>query len=337
MPDLANIQQNSRINTAIVEAITDGIIVLDHQMKIQHVNNYALNLLELKNELMLGIPIIQIIPELDGLFDKKILNNDLIKISKSERILTIKLKPSGEDKVIIFIQDSSSAEIQAQQTKLAALGQLTANMAHEIRNPLSAISHACQLLNEEFVADTSAKRTFQIILKNVKRIEQMIKEVLEVNHQDASKIVSINLSLFLKEFHEYFCQVEEIPSSHFQLELSKEQLIIGFNPMHLDQVLWNLCRNGWRYSNKKAASLTLSTSMDEGGKHVLIEISDDGTGISAENYSRMFEPFFTTESSGTGLGLYISRELCLNNQADIHYKKTQQGSKFSIKLQKASA
>ena len=214
-----------------------------------------------------------------------------------------------------------------------ALERLTTNIAHEIRNPLGAISHACQLLEEDHAIQHSSKRALNIITKNVHRINQMIDEILHAHHHDPSKIVTIQLNKFLKDFHEYFCETEKISSQHFALNLSHAPIFIEFNPLHLDQVLWNLCRNGWRHCNKKIASLALSLTPLPQNK-IALNIRNDGEEMSTEKQSRIFEPFFTTEPKGTGLGLYISRQLCLRNQAEMAFESHQQTTTFSIHLEK---
>lgn len=190
-----------------------------------------------------------------------------------------------------------------QQAKLIALGQLTSNIAHEIRNPLSAISHACQLLEE----DTSI--------------------------QDPSKIVSIQLNKFLKDFYAYFCEMEKIPAHQFRLNVMSESVYVEFNPLHLDQILWNLCRNGWRYCRKNSASLQLSLQENSEGLLTLAVIND-GEAITPKDQPRLFEPFYTTETKGTGLGLYVSRELCLQNQAKLEFESSEIGTIFSIQLKR---
>lgn len=221
-----------------------------------------------------------------------------------------------------------------QQEKLEALERLTTNIAHEIRNPLGAISHACQLLEEDECIQNSSKRALNIITKNVLRINQMIDEILHAHHHDSSKIVTIQLNKFLKDFHEHFCESEKISSQGFTMELNNELILIQFNPLHLDQVLWNLCRNGWRHCSKRTASLELALETLPQNK-VALNIKNDGDEISPEKQSYVFEPFFTTEPKGTGLGLYISRQLCLRNHAELLFKSQQQETIFSIQLQKA--
>lgn len=220
-----------------------------------------------------------------------------------------------------------------QQAKLIALGQLTSNIAHEIRNPLSAISHACQLLEEDASIQDSSKKMLSIVSKNVQRINQMIDEILNAHHHDPSKIVSIQLNKFLKDFYVYFCEMEKIPAHQFRLNLMSESVFVDFNPLHLDQILWNLCRNGWRYCSKNSGSLQLSLQENSEGLLTLAVIND-GEAITLKDQPRLFEPFYTTETKGTGLGLYVSRELCLQNQANLAFESSATGTIFSIQLKR---
>lgn len=228
---------------------------------------------------------------------------------------------------------SANTDNLSQQAKLIALGQLTSNIAHEIRNPLSAISHACQLLEEDESIQNSSKHLLGIVARNVQRINQMIDEILNAHHHDPSKIVSIQLNKFLKEFHAYFCEMEKIPAHQFQLRIISECLHVEFNPLHLDQILWNLCRNGWRYCRKNSASLELSLQKNSQGL-ITIAVRNDGEAINPEDQSRLFEPFYTTETKGTGLGLYVSRELCLRNEASLDFESSRTGTIFSIRLKR---
>lgn len=224
-------------------------------------------------------------------------------------------------------------QTQAHQVKLAALGRLTANIAHEIRNPLSAISHANQLLQEEDT-DPATKRMLQIIGDNVQRLDQIIKDVLELNRRDRTNQEVIHLEHFIFDFYTQFCAVEKIPASCFKLTLINAETVISFDRRHLNQILWNLCKNGWRHCKKAENSLKLTLALTEKTKTVHIEISDDGAGIPESVRSHLFEPFFTTEKSGTGLGLYIARELADANGAKLQYKSTDAGTQFIIHIKK---
>ena len=228
-------------------------------------------------------------------------------------------------------------QTQAHQVKLAALGRLTANIAHEIRNPLSAISHANQLLQEEEF-DPAIKRMLQIISDNVQRVDQIIKDVLELNRRDRTNQELIQLENFTHDFYTQFCAVEKIPEACFKLILIDTETLISFDRRHLNQILWNLCKNGWRHCKKIENSLELRLSLTEKSKTIHIEIRDDGDGVPESIRSHLFEPFFTTEKSGTGLGLYIARELTDANGAKLEYQAVDSamnsGSIFTIHLTK---
>src|SRR5690606_1184804 len=225
-------------------------------------------------------------------------------------------------------------QLQAQQMKLVALGRLTANIAHEIRNPLSAISHANQLLQEEVAGEPARKRMIQIIDDNVTRLDQIVKDVLELNRRDRTQQEVISIGRFLQEFYNQFCQIEKIPTSHFRMYLAGHEEDIWFDRRHLNQILWNICRNGWQHSRRLPNSLTLSLLSTPTDPLLTIAIKDDGDGISEDVIPHLFEPFFTTESNGTGLGLYIARELCEANDGRIEFQPTDSGCLFLIQIKR---
>ena len=319
----------------ILQTMQDGVIVIDQHSNINGYNEHAMSLLGIKNKKFIGHDISRLIPEIRHPVMHTLMLNNSINIERNKQSLSIKAQSTNcQNKkwTVIFIQNSALDEIKHQQATLNALKQLTSNIAHEIRNPLSTIDHASQLLSEDTNKhDTHAKRMLEIITSNLERIDLMIKDVLEANHIDAAKMVEINLNSFLKAFHEHFCEVEKIPGDCFTLKLSQEVFRVKFNPMHLDQILWNLCRNGWQHSTKQVASLRLaisSLSQDT----ALLTVTNDGLEISSENRTHLFEPFFTTKSEGSGLGLYISKQLCTNNHAQLSFDNSNQQTTFLIQL-----
>ena len=216
---------------------------------------------------------------------------------------------------LVFLEDLSRLQEQAQQLKLAALGRLTANIAHEIRNPLSAISHASELLLEER-RGSAPDRLLRIIQDNAKRLDRMVREVLELTRRDRVHAESIRLAAFLRSFVDEFAQNERIPVAAFALEL-QDAGEIAFDRVHLQQVLWNLLRNAWRHSRQSDASVRVSVRRQ--ANRVELHVIDDGEGVPAHLRQQLFEPFFTTYSGGTGLGLYIAREMCAANAAILEY------------------
>jgi two-component system sensor histidine kinase PilS (NtrC family) len=336
--DLENLAQ---VNALITQEMQDGVLVVDKDFKLRHHNTQAEGLLGIAQHAWDAQTLDECAPELASLMRDWISAEDeigpsSIKLTTEERELRLRFMPVGSNRqqgAVIFVEDWSQMQIQAQQLKLAALGRLTVSIAHEIRNPLSAISHANQLLQEETLTPSS-QRMLQIIGDNVQRMDQMVKDVLELNRRDRTRQATIELEEFLREFHDQFCQVEKIPSSGFQLHLEQTTIHITFDHRHLHQILWNLCRNGWRHSKQDKSSLTLSLHTSANSRIARLEIYDDGAGVIPENRPHLFEPFFTTETTGTGLGLYIARELCEANGANIQYAAMENGSLFVIQLKK---
>lgn len=337
--DLQNLAQ---VNELITQEMQDGVLVVDKDFKLRHHNTQAESLLRSSRPLWEIKHLDECAPELAALMHKWIdeggeIGPGAMKFTSDERELRLRFMPVGNDRkqgAVIFIEDWSQMQVQAQQLKLAALGRLTGNIAHEIRNPLSAISHANELLQEE-LHDSDSQHLLQIVADNVQRLDQMVKDVLELNRRDRTRQETIVLEDFLTEFHTQFCQTEKILPLCFQLDIGDSETTISFDRRHLNQILWNVCRNGWRHSKKKVNSLVLSMRASKDSRSVRIEIADDGPGVKAEDRPHLFEPFFTTESTGTGLGLYIARELCEANDANIQHVPLSSGSLFLIHLKKA--
>ncbi|MEI7574349.1 MAG: ATP-binding protein [Methylotenera sp.] len=336
-----DIENLSQINALVTQEMQDGVIVVDENFNIRHHNLQAGTLLSLSNNHSSNIALTINAPEIATAFHNWVngedaSNNSIVSIRNRELKLRFKainqLRNMG---AVIFIQDVSQLQSKAQQAKLAALGRLTANIAHEIRNPLSAISHANQLLQEEERISTATTRILQIIEDNIQRIDQIIKDVLKLNRRNRTDLEEVNLNEFLTDFYAQFCAVEKIPNAHFQLVPLLQKQIIAFDKSHLTQILWNLCKNGWEHGKKQNNSLCLDCpDIDENG--LSIQIKDDGNGIAEKDRSRLFEPFFTTKTSGNGLGLYISRELAEANGASLQYQALAEGSAFVLHLKKFS-
>jgi two-component system sensor histidine kinase PilS (NtrC family) len=216
---------------------------------------------------------------------------------------------------VIFLEDMQHVQAEAQQIKLAALGRLTANLAHEVRNPLSAISYATELLQEE-PTDARQARLLQLIRDNTQRINRIVEDVMQLNRRDRAQPVTFDLSLLLPALVDEFNQAERVEPGVLVLQAERNSMVT-FDRGHFRQVLWNLCRNGLRHGQHASGSLALVTGFDRG--RLMLEVQDDGPGISSENQSRLFEPFFTTAEQGAGLGLYIARELCEANGAWLTY------------------
>jgi two-component system sensor histidine kinase PilS (NtrC family) len=249
----------------------------------------------------------------------------LFRAKASGMYLSARFVPTeslGSD-VLVFLEDMDRLQEQARQLKLAALGRLTANIAHEIRNPLSAINHAGELLYEESPSD----RLLGIILDNTKRVERIVSDILELGRRDRIHSEPLDLRKILSAIVEEYDVKENTDTVRFAI-YGTAQLM--FDRVHFHQIIWNLLGNALRYSQKKTGSVRFVVHDDVRPEWVCLHVCDDGPGVDAAFREQIFEPFFTTHSRGTGLGLYITRELCEANGAEIKLLDSSSGSDFCI-------
>jgi two-component system sensor histidine kinase PilS (NtrC family) len=233
---------------------------------------------------------------------------------------------------VLFLEDLSRIQAEAQQLKLAALGRLTANIAHEIRNPLSAINHATELLQETESANATDARLLQIIHDNTQRIDGMVQEVLKLNRRDRVHREVVELTGYLEIFATEFCKNERIERAVLVVE-TDGPLQVQFDRSHLNQVMWNLCRNALRHGSQLPGSIRILARHGEPSNasgSVLIDVVDDGPGIPLAVQAQLFEPFFTTVSSGTGLGLYLARELADANGGSLEFAAGPPPTRFTL-------
>jgi len=225
---------------------------------------------------------------------------------------------SHSERFIIFLQDASEIENQAQQLKLASMGRLTASIAHEVRNPLSSISYAAGLLGESDLSPEQGARLVKIVNDNVLRLNQLIEDILRLSRKAQINVDPFLLKPALQEILQEFHETRGLTTEVVQLS-APDDLLIRFDPLHLREVIVNLLTNAVRYASGKAGSIQMFVMADLEDQ-LELHVRDDGPGISAEVRAHLFEPFYTTSSRGTGLGLYMARELCLNNGALLDYE-----------------
>jgi two-component system sensor histidine kinase PilS (NtrC family) len=216
-----------------------------------------------------------------------------------------------------------------QQAKLASLGHLTASIAHEIRNPLGAISYAAQLLSENNNLEETEHRMTEIIHQHSNRINHIIEDILKISRGTPAIMEKIDLKLWLDNFIEDFCLSNQASSDCFDLELDLKNLTILFDPGHLTQIMTNLCTNARTHGN---ANKPLHIKVYKNHKYAMnIEIADEGPGIDQQTLDQIFEPFFTTSHQGSGLGLYIVDQLCELNDSTVSVRQNAyDGTSFII-------
>lgn len=329
--DLENMAQ---INQLVIDDMQDGVVVLDGDGKIRQANQQAQHLLSRSglSYAGMGMALHRTIP---------LLSDYLRQWRKNPQaeFPPISLGTHGEQYLprfiavtnrrvmgaVLVLEDMTRMNEQAQQIKLAALGRLTANIAHEIRNPLAAISHAAEILNEDH--QHGQQRLLDIIINNSERINRLITDVMSLNRRDRMLSERIILAACLHDFAEEFCHSQGIAASVVEVRIITDAAIC-FDRDHLQQVLTNLCVNALRHSRRQTGSVKILVEQIK--NMIIIHIVDDGRGVGSEHLPRLFEPFFTTEHSGTGLGLYISKELCNANGASLEYVPAARGGHFKI-------
>lgn len=329
--DLANLSQ---LNQSILDQLQTGIIVLEHNGLIRHMNPTSWD--------MLGQPedwrergLQDFAPELNTHLQHwvenicpKVMSYDLKHWKTTE--LTMRLSQLGtrsKGVVLMYLEDTSAQREKQQGVKMASLGQLTANIAHEIRNPLGAISHAAQLLSESEVLDRADNRMVQIIQSNSVRMNTTIESVLNLSRKKNPRRETIPLKAWLQDFINDFVMQSRLEKHQISLFVEPSNAEIQFDPAHLHQVLWNLCRNAEKYAKNDLANLHIDIqgSHPRHTRDIMLNVMDNGKGIPDEHAERLFEPFFTTSTRGTGLGLFMAKELCLSNSANLDYVKLPTG------------
>ena len=233
------------------------------------------------------------------------------------RFVEVEAVALSQRRCVVFMQDVSEIENQAQQLKLASMGRLTASIAHEVRNPLAAIGHAAALLSEDLTGKTQV-RLLKIIADNVTRVNRMIEDILQLSRKVPAKIEPIGLQAFLAEIVAEFQETHALAEGVL-LVTDNAPLAVPFDPLHLREVVVNLLTNAVRYASGQPGSIRLSP-VGDGMNSSELHVQDDGPGMSLEVRAHLFEPFYTTSSKGTGLGLYLAREMCLNNKATLDYE-----------------
>jgi len=219
-----------------------------------------------------------------------------------------------------------------QQGKLAALGRLSASIAHEIRNPVGAMSHAGQLLAESASIGVDERRLTDIIQSNSERVSTIINNVLQLSRREATKPTRLLVGDWLEDFLEEFCETMQVREAQVGVHEATEDLEVRFDASHLRQVVWNLCDNAIKYGEARdGISIEINLGRLNPSNRPFLEVSNRGNGIEPQAVDRIFEPFFTDRKGGTGLGLFISRELCQLNRAILLYEpRNGDGSIFRI-------
>ena len=320
-----------RINERVIRDMQDGVLVIDNKGLIRQSNPQAAALLGLSgtSPTLLSISAPELAREIFARRNRDGGAEFVFNAPQSRQALRARLLPPGDRGYsLIYLEDIGRMQEQARQAKLAALGRLTANMAHEIRNPLAAISHAAELLSDE-AGDGTTGRLTRIIGDNTQRLNRLVAEVMELGRRDRAVRETVNLSDFLQHLKEEYSVQSEGCATCIEIDAPVGQTVC-FDRGHLHRVMTNLIDNALRFASKSPSAVTVHCRLNAGLDRVEIHVIDDGPGIGEQECLQIFEPFFTTCSSGTGLGLYIARELSEANGARLSFLDNAPGAHFCL-------
>ncbi|AUM11950.1 two-component system sensor histidine kinase NtrB [Ketobacter alkanivorans] len=332
--DLANLEE---LNHLIIQRMRTGIVVVSHDERIVLINEACWK--------MFGMPVMRGLNYLENLSPQLATQLKTWRSDPYKRTTPFRTHPAGpevqanftlmetgdQSNTLIFVDDNTRMAQQAQQLKLASLGGLTASIAHEIRNPLGAISHAAQLLQESNDLNKGDARLSEIIHQHTIRANKVIENVLQLSRRKQAEPELFNIYQWVENFIREFESTQD-QNCKIQFICKKKDLQFRIDPSQMQQVLTNLFHNGIRYSEQNTGKRTLTVVADFNiqSEQPTLDVIDQGPGIAKEQQDKIFEPFYTSEKSGTGLGLYIARELCEANQARLDYHTIKSGSCFRI-------
>jgi two-component system sensor histidine kinase PilS (NtrC family) len=338
--DLANL---SELNEYIVQHLRESIVVVDGRNDVRLINGSAAQLLGTGRDIH-GMALSKASPDLAAHVDRwrdsdahgQATEYTMTAADNSARI-RVHVAPLGKQQersgpILIFLEDVSLMNARVQQSKLASLGRLSASIAHEIRNPVGAMSHAGQLLAESKALAEDDLRLTEIIRTHAERVSHIIDNVLQLSRRESSRPELFRLAPWLNDFVSEFGRTLELQEGEITVLQVPEELEVRMDPSHLRQVLWNLCDNAVKYASETGGILVeLRAGYVTGSQRPYLEVLDHGHGVDATTADKLFGPFYTERSGGTGLGLYISRELCELSRATLVYQAREpNGSIFRI-------
>ncbi|HEY5703735.1 MAG TPA: ATP-binding protein [Gammaproteobacteria bacterium] len=334
----ADLESLAQLNEYIVQRMQSGIMVLDEELHIRQINESGRTLLglsdDVKNQSLPAVApgVARYVEEwLQG-------KGNRIVIFRSDagdidiQLSFTQLIPETRFGILVFIEDLSLMRQRAQHLKLASLGRLAASIAHEVRNPLGAIMHASQLISEADNVAPENERLLQIITDQSNRVNTIIRNVQDLSRRQAATLQVVDLSKWLDNFVNEFITSHRLGPGQVNCPIHESEVLVNADPDQLFQVISNLAENAVRHGTGNPL-VEIQYGVKEDSERPYIDIIDQGHGIPDDNVQHLFEPFFTTHSGGTGLGLYIARELCEANQASlILHKNSEKGCCFRIQF-----
>ncbi len=333
-------RQQAQLNRLVIEEMQDGVLVVDRRGRVRAANPSARRLLAPRGMArpapfqLRGIDAWEALVKTvergfgEGVWPEAGRDVPLVFESGETRTLRVRIRftrseqaQSREDFCVLLLEDVRNMQARMRQEQLAAMGRVSAGIAHEIRNPLAAIAQANALLSED--ATTPAQRQLtRMVNENVERLKRLVDDVMEVAPGVSPEAGVIDVSAHLATIGSDWARAAQLTidgHSALRVDLPTEPLGGVFDAEHLRRVMVNLLDNGYRHASKSPGSVHLRLAAPD-ATQLLIIVASDGPPIPPDVERHLFEPFFSTRSRGTGLGLYICRELCERYGASIEYR-----------------
>lgn len=321
--DLLNLEQ---VNDLIIQRMKTGVLLVDAANHILRINESAWHLIgnPAPSQRALGT----VAPELSRrLYHwRHAGKSDQTAVALAADVPPViprftRLAPNDDTNVLIFLDDTSLLSRRAEELTLSSLGRLSASIAHEIRNPLAAIRYSAQLLAESPKLAADDTRLVEIINKHCTRANDVVENILQLSRRERSRPESLDLNAWLLAFVEDYKQSNDLGGDHLRPVTQNRMIEAMVDPQHLQQVVWNLVQNALRYGRQpnQPARVTVVARLAAEKGPPLIEVIDRGPGIPPKVAAQIFEPFYTTHEYGTGLGLYLAKQMSEASQANLEY------------------
>ena len=340
--DLLNLEQ---VNDLIMQRMKTGVLLVDQANHILRINEAAWHLIgnPSPSQRELGT----IAPELSRrLYHwRHSGKTDQTAVALAADVPEViprftRLAPNDDTNVLIFLDDPSLLSRRAEELTLSSLGRLSASIAHEIRNPLAAIRYSAQLLAESPKLEPEDKRLVDIVNNHCTRANDVIENILQLSRRERSRPETLDLNAWVLSFVEDYKQANDLGQDQLRAVTQNRRIEAMVDPQHLQQVTWNLVQNALRYGRQpnEPARVTVAARLAADKGPPVIEVVDRGPGIPPKVAGQIFEPFFTTHEYGTGLGLYLAKQMTEASQATLEYVPVPGGGAcFRITLTPAGA
>jgi len=348
-----------QVNELIIDTLGEGVLVVDAQHQVRSANPAAQKLLSPPKSALSApldlttAPVWQGLRELiDTTFATQLAQQQDIslqhpgqgaRLMSARTQLTAQLNPDAKGMCVVFLQDQRELQARIRNEKFASMGRMSAAVAHEIRNPLAAIVQANALLSED-VSDPGQQQLTRLVQQNALRLEKTVHDILHIaQRNNASHVVQAE-SIDLAQALQRICrdwQTQVANTSDIAVQVPTSAVWVWFDAEHLRRILVNLLDNAQRYASAdpEPIQISLHSYPDAAdASRVCLRVWSDGAPLDPSVKQHLFEPFFSSESRSSGLGLYICRELCESHGASMAYErnnrtfgqKTQPGNEFSV-------